>query len=72
AKPDPPVRPSGSAAGREGVAAAAVVLRFGSHLAVLLDRDKPLRPAAQTKGASRISDAEMAHVNIEASAALAE
>jgi len=40
-KPDPATRPSGSAAGREGVAAAGVVLRWGSYLAVLLDRDKP-------------------------------
>lgn len=35
-KSDPATRPSGSAAGREGVAAAAVVLRWGSYLAVLL------------------------------------
>ena len=27
---------------REGVAAAAVILRWGSYLAVLLDRDKPV------------------------------
>jgi len=56
----------------EGVAGAAVVLRWGSYLAVLLDRDKPLWPAAHAKGTSRISDEEMARINIEASAALAE
>jgi hypothetical protein len=31
AMPDPPKRPSGSMVGREGVAAAAVVLRWGSY-----------------------------------------
>jgi hypothetical protein len=36
AKSNPPVRLSGSMAGREGVAAAAVVLRWGSYLALLL------------------------------------
>jgi hypothetical protein len=72
AKPDRPVRPSGSTAGREGVAAAAVVLRWGSHLAVLVDRDRPLWPAARSEEISRISDSEMARINIEASAALAE
>ena len=73
AKPDPPARPRGSAAGREGVAAAAVVLRWGSYVAVLLDRDKPVwTAAARPDGTSRISDQEMARINIEASAALAE
>ena len=72
AKPDPPRRPSGSMVGREGVAAAALVLRWGSYLAVLLDRDKPLWSAVHSQGISRISDEEMARINIEASAALAE
>ena len=73
AKRDPPARPRGSAAGREGVAAAAVVLRWGSYVAVLLDRDKPVwTAAARPDGTSRISDQEMARINIEASAALAE
>lgn len=72
AKPDPPKRPSGSMVGREGVAAAAVAVRWGSYLAVLLDHDKPLWPAVQSPGTSRISDQEMARINIEASAALAE
>lgn len=72
AKPDPQVRPTRSGVGREGVAAAAVVLRWGSYLCVLLNRDKPLWPAAGSEGTSRISDAEMARINIEASAALAE
>ena len=72
AKPDPPRRPSGSMVGREGVATAALVLRWGSYLAVLLDRDKPLWSAVRSPGISRISDEEMARINIEASAALAE
>src|SRR6266849_2376825 len=33
-------------AGRESVAAAALTLRWGSYLAVLLDRDKPVWPEA--------------------------
>jgi hypothetical protein len=72
AKPDPPTQPSGSMVGREGVAAAALVLRWGSYLAVLLDRDKPLWSEARSPSTSRISDEEMARINIEASAALAE
>lgn len=71
-KPDPAKQPSGSMVGREGVAAAAVALRWGSYLAVLLDRDKPLWPEVASQGTSRISDEEMARINIEASAALAE
>jgi site-specific DNA-cytosine methylase len=58
--------------GREGVAAAALCLRWGSYLAVLLDRDKPVWPEAHTATTSRIGDEEMARINIEASAALAE
>lgn len=73
AKADPPAHPRASGAGREGVAAAAVVLRWGSYLAVLLNHDKPVWPAAaRPDGTSRISDEEMARINIEASAALAE
>jgi len=71
-KPDPPKVPSGSMIGREGVAAAAVTLRWGSYLAVLLDRDKPPWQEVNSPSISRISDEEMARINIEASAALAE
>ena len=71
-KPDPPKRQSGSMAGRDGVAAAALVLRWGSYLAVLLDRDTPAWSGGLAVGTSRISDGEMARINIEASAALAE
>ena len=72
AKPDPPTQPSGSMVGREGVAAAALVLRWGSYLAVLLDREKPVWSDALSPSTSRISDEEMARINIEALAALAE
>ncbi len=72
AKPDPPKRPSGSMVGREGLAAAALTLRWGSYLCVLLDRDKPLCSEAGKLGVSRLSDEEMARINVEASAALAE
>jgi hypothetical protein len=58
--------------GREGVAGAAVVLRWGSYLAVLLDRDKPVWSEVKSAGTSRICDQEMARINIEASAARAE
>jgi hypothetical protein len=71
-KPDPPHSPSGTRIGREGVAAAALTLRWGSYLAVLLDHDKPVSPQAGALGTSGISDEEMARINIEASAALAE
>ncbi len=72
AKPDPPKRPSGTMVGLEGVAAAALVLRWGSYLVVLLDHDKPLWPQVHSTRTSRISDKEMARINIEVSAALAE
>lgn len=71
-KPDPPKRPSGSMVGREGVAAAALVLRWGSYIAVLADHDKPVWPEVSSPTTSRISDEEMARINIEASAALAD
>ncbi len=71
-KPSPKARPSGSMAGREGVAASALTLRWGSYLAVLLDQEKPVWPEARSTGTSRVSDAEMARINIEASAALAD
>ena len=71
-KPDPPNRPPGSMVGREGIAAAAVTLRWGSYLSVLLDHDKPVWPGVDSPSTSRISDEEMARINIEASAAHAE
>jgi hypothetical protein len=47
-------------------------LRWGSYLAVLLDRDKPVWSEVHSANTSRICDQEMARINIEASAALAE
>jgi hypothetical protein len=54
------------------VAAAAVTLRWGSYFCVLADPSKPLWGAASSPAVSRVSDEEMARINIEASAALAE
>jgi hypothetical protein len=58
--------------GYEAIATTAVCLRWGSYFAVLADRDKPLaKPCMADKAvAGRIADAEMARINIEASAAL--
>jgi hypothetical protein len=58
--------------GREGVAAAALILRWGSYLAVLLDHYKPVWPEVGSASTSRISDEEMARINLEASAALTQ
>ena len=55
----------------EGRALMAVCLRWGSYLAVLMDRSKPPAPQAGRAGISQIADAEMKRINIEASAALA-
>ncbi len=71
-KPDPPALPSGSMDGNEGAAAAAVVLRWGSYVAVLADKAKPVWAEGNSAEVSRICDSEMARINIEASAALAE
>jgi len=71
-KPDPDKPPPGRMVGREGVAAAAICLRWGSYLAVLLDNGKPLWSEVRSPKVSRISDEEMARINIEASAAAAE
>lgn len=70
-KPEPPARTSTWMEDREGVAAAALALRWGSYLAVLLDHDKPVWRNIDSSRTSRISDGEMARINIEASAALA-
>lgn len=57
----------------EGLVATTVTLRWGSYFAVLADHDKPVSlMAASSSNASRISDGEMARINIEVSAALAE
>lgn len=71
-KPDPITKLSGLTSEREGAAACAVTLRWGSFLAVLFDREKPVWREVKSENTSRISDGEMARINIEASAALAE
>jgi len=71
-KRDPERRATRRAVDGEGVAAAAVVLRWGSYFAVLADGAKPLWEAVRSPATSRISDEEMARINIEASAAMAD
>lgn len=71
-KPDPTKLPSGTGIGREGVAAAAVCIRWGTYFSVLADRDKPVWSEVASQKTSRICDDEMARINIEASAALAQ
>jgi hypothetical protein len=56
---------------KDGAAAAAVAIRWGSYAAVLFDSSKPA-PKTRSPDTSRISDGEMARINIEASAALSE
>lgn len=65
-KPDP--GPAGTATTNLGIVA--LCLRWGSYLAVLLDRTKPLwqNPGGEY---GRIEDSEMARINIEITAALA-
>jgi hypothetical protein len=70
--PDQTPRLSGSTSDREGTAACAITLRWGSFLAVLVDREKSVWSGVKSATTSRISDEEMARINIEASAALAE
>jgi hypothetical protein len=72
ARSDPPSPPKGSTIENEGAAAAAVVLRWGSYFAVLADSAKPVWVEARSPGTSRVCNLEMARINIEASAALAE
>ena len=58
----------------QALAATNVCLRWGSYLAVLADRHKPLDPhlkMADYAAISHLADGEMARINIEASAALA-
>lgn len=74
-KPLPEGASSVTSSTEEGVAAAALCLRWGSYFAVLADQTKPMWAVARNKetreSVSRISDAEMARINIEASAAMA-
>ena len=58
--------------GEEAIAATAVCLRWGTYLAVLMDPGKPLWPESGGGATSRVSDGEMARINVEASAALAD
>lgn len=50
-----------------GIGAVALCLRWGTYLAVLLDKSKPVDRRAKNETISMISDEEMMRVNIEAS-----
>jgi hypothetical protein len=58
--------------GEVAIATVAVCLRWGSYFAVLAKHDLPQWAAAFDPEASCIGDGEMARINIEASAALAD
>lgn len=55
---------------QEARAAVAVCLRWGTYLALLADGRRPLAPSVERPGVSRVTDREMARINIEASANL--
>jgi hypothetical protein len=54
------------------IGATALCLRWGTYLAVLMDKTKPLDPRAKQSTASMISEDEMKRINIEASSNLAQ
>lgn len=56
---------------QEARAVVAVCLRWGSYLALLADERRPPAPSVNESGVSRVTDREMARINIEASANLA-
>src|SRR5260370_42657574 len=58
--------------GEVALATIAVCLRWGTYFAVLADRTKPIWPQTEQKEISMIGDEEMARINIEVSAALAQ
>lgn len=58
--------------GEVALATIAVCLRWGTYFAVLANRTKPIWPQTEQKEISMIGDEEMARINIEASAALAQ
>ncbi len=58
--------------GEIALATIAVCLRWGTYFAVLADRTKPIWPQTGQEEISMIGDEEMARINIEASAALAQ
>lgn len=58
--------------GEVAIATMAVCIRWGSYFAVLTDNTKPIWPVTEQKERSFIDDDEMARINIESSAALAQ
>lgn len=68
---DAPKRARALTLKQEARAAVAVCLRWGSYLALLVDEARPPAASVGTQGVSRVTDREMARINIEASANLA-
>ncbi|HEY6286423.1 MAG TPA: hypothetical protein VIX20_12225 [Ktedonobacteraceae bacterium] len=58
--------------GEVGLATIAVCLRWGTYFAVLADQTKPIWSQTEQEAISMIGDEEMARIDIEASAALAQ
>lgn len=58
--------------GEVAIATMAVCIRWGSYFSVLTDNTKPIWPMTEQKEISFIDDDEMARINIESSAALAQ
>lgn len=56
---------------QESRAAVAVCLRWGTYLALLMDEARPPAPSVGRPEVSRVTDREMARINIESSANLA-
>jgi hypothetical protein len=50
-----------------GIGAAALCVRWGTYLAVLMDHDKPIDSRAKDSSISMISDSEIMRINIEVS-----
>jgi len=70
-KPDP-LRLNRRELDIEALAVAALCLRWGSYLAVLLDQNKPLWALASDTSVSHIGQEEMQRINLEASTAFAQ
>jgi hypothetical protein len=69
-KPDP-LRLNRRELDIDALAATALCLRWGTYLAVLLDREKPLWSLAPDESVSHLGQEEMLRINLEASTAFA-
>lgn len=70
--PAPQAPPPGAFKSRAGTATTLVCLRWGSYFAFLADSNKPKWGHAEELDISQLNNSEMARINIESSAALAE